>query len=665
MPLMYLVLLPFIGSLLAAIMPANARNAESTLAGLIALFCAVQAALCFPAIAQGGILQEEIVWLPALGLNLVIRMDGFAWMFCMLILGIGALVVLYARYYMSPSDPVPRFFSFLLAFMGSMVGVVLSGNIIQLAFFWELTSLFSFLLIGYWHHRKDARRGARMALTVTGTGGLCMLAGMLVIGHIVGSYDLDQVLAAGLQVRAHPLYFTALVLVLLGALTKSAQFPFHFWLPHAMAAPTPVSAYLHSATMVKAGVFLLARLWPVLGGTEHWFWLVGGAGVCTLLLGGYLAMFQNDLKGLLAYSTISHLGLITLLLGLNSPLAAVAAVFHIMNHATFKASLFMAAGIMDHETGTRDIRRLSGLRTMMPITATLAMVASASMAGVPLLNGFLSKEMFFAETVFLDAAPLVRLGLPIAATLAGIFGVAYSLRFTVDVFFGPAATDLPRQPHEPPHWMRVPVELLVLICLVVGMLPAWSVGPFLDAAARPVVGGSMPVFSLAIWHGLNTPLLMSVVALVGGVVLYAVLRRWRNAGRLAFPRISHYVDGQRLFEAALALLSQAGRKGRRWLGTNRLQWQMLWLVVAALLAGFMPLWVHGLQRGDRLTLPLSPAFALLWLLGGICAIAAAWQAKYHRLAALTLLGGAGLATCITFLWFSPRTSPSRRSWWNW
>ncbi|GAB2531772.1 MAG: monovalent cation/H+ antiporter subunit A [Comamonadaceae bacterium] len=652
MPLMYLVLLPFIGSLLAAVMPANARNAESTLAGLIALFCAVQTALCFPAIADGSVLREEIAWLPTLGLNFVVRMDGFAWMFCMLILGIGALVVLYARYYMSPSDPVPRFFSFLLAFMGSMVGVVLSGNIIQLAFFWELTSLFSFLLIGYWHHRKDARRGARMALTVTGTGGLCMLAGMLVIGHIVGSYDLDQVLAAGLQVRAHPLYFTALVLVLLGALTKSAQFPFHFWLPHAMAAPTPVSAYLHSATMVKAGVFLLARFWPVLGGTEQWFWLVGGAGVCTLLLGGFLAMFQSDLKGLLAYSTISHLGLITLLLGLNSPLAAVAAVFHIMNHATFKASLFMAAGIMDHETGTRDIRRLSGLRSMMPITATLAMVASAAMAGVPLLNGFLSKEMFFAETIFLDAAPLVRVGLPIAATLAGMFGVAYSLRFTVDVFFGPPATDLPRQPHEPPHWMRVPVELLVLTCLVVGMLPAWSVGLFLNAAARPVVGGSMPVFSLAIWHGLNTPFLMSVVALIGGVVLYALLRRWRNAGRLDFPWLSHHVDGQRLFEAALALLSQAGRKGRHWLGTDRLQWQMLWLVVAALVAGFMPLWTHGLQRGDRLPLPLSPAFAMLWVVGGVCAIAAAWQAKYHRLAALTLLGGAGLATCITFLWFS-------------
>src|SRR5690606_8202397 len=256
------------------------------------------------------------------------------------------------------------------------------------------------------------RRGARMAFTVTATGGLCLLAGVLLIGHIVGSLELDAVLQAGDQVRGHALYTTALVLVLLGALTKSAQFPFHFWLPHAMAAPTPVSAYLHSATMVKAGVFLLARLWPVLAGSEAWFWIVGGAGLATLLLGAYAAMFQNDLKGLLAYSTISHLGLITLLLGLNSPLAAVAAVFHMMNHATFKASLFMSVGIIDHETGTRDMRRLDGLYRAMPITGTLAIVACAAMAGVPLLNGFLSKEMFFAETVFVTGQPSIEYGLP-------------------------------------------------------------------------------------------------------------------------------------------------------------------------------------------------------------------------------------------------------------
>ena len=652
MPLVTLILLPFLGSIIAALLPANARNAESTLAGLIALFCAVQAALYFPQIADGGVISQQFTWLPTLGLNFTVRMDGFAWMFCMLVLGIGALVVLYARYYMSPEDPVPRFFAFFLAFMGSMAGVVLSGNIIQLVLFWELTSLFSFLLIGYWHHRKDARRGARMALTVTGTGGLCLLAGMLLLGHIVGSYDLDTVLAAGDLVRAHPLYLTVLVLVLLGALTKSAQFPFHFWLPHAMAAPTPVSAYLHSATMVKAGVFLMARMLPVLGGTEPWLWLVGGAGVCTLLLGGYVAMFQDDLKGLLAYSTISHLGLITLLLGLNSPLAAVAAVFHIMNHATFKASLFMAAGIIDHESGTRDIRRLSGLFRMMPITATLAMVASAAMAGVPLLNGFLSKEMFFAETVYISANRAVEYGLPIAATLAGIFSVAYSLRFTVDVFFGPPATDLPHTPHEPPHWMRVPVELLVLACLIVGILPAWSVGQFLNAAARPVVGGTLPEFSLAVWHGFNLPLAMSFVALAGGIALYLVLRAARAQGHLERPPGIHQLSGKSAFESVVAMLSLAGRAGRRTLGTRRLQPQLLWLICTALLLGVVPLWSLGLQPGDRTPLPASPVFILLWTIGALCALGAAWQAKYHRLAALALLSGAGLSTCITFTWFS-------------
>ncbi|MBU2408302.1 MAG: monovalent cation/H+ antiporter subunit A, partial [Gammaproteobacteria bacterium] len=287
MPLVLLVVLPFIASAIAAFLPSDARNRESTLAGLVALGCAVQAAWYFPSLADGNVIRYEISWLPALGLDLMFRMDGFAWLFCMMVLGIGTLVVLYARYYMSPSDPVPRFFSFLLAFMGAMMGVVLSGNLIQMVFFWELTSLFSFLLIGYWHHRRDARRGARMALVITGAGGLCLLVGVLLLGRIVGSYDLDVVLASMKQVQADPLYLPVLVLILLGAFTKSAQFPFHFWLPRAMAAPTPVSAYLHSATMVKLGVFLMARLWPVLSGTEAWFWLVSGAGAVTMLLGGF------------------------------------------------------------------------------------------------------------------------------------------------------------------------------------------------------------------------------------------------------------------------------------------------------------------------------------------------------------------------------------------
>jgi multicomponent K+:H+ antiporter subunit A len=656
LPLLTLIVLPFAGSLIAAVMPTTARNAESILAGLIATVCALQAATCFPQVAVGAVIRQEFRWLPSLGVDFALRMDGFAWMFSMLVFGIGALVVLYARYYMSPADPVPRFFSFLLAFMGAMSGVVLSGNLIQLVMFWELTSLFSFLLIGYWHHRRDARRGARMALIITGTGGLCLLAGVLVLGHVVGGYDLDRVLAAGDAIRAHPLYRTALVLVLLGAFTKSAQSPFHFWLPHAMAAPTPVSAYLHSATMVKAGVFLLARLWPVLSGTDEWFWIVTCTGLVTLLVGGWCAVFQNDLKGVLAYSTISHLGLITTLLGLNSPLAAVAAVFHLINHATFKASLFMAAGIVDHETGTRDMRRLSGLGRRLPITATLTLVAGAAMAGVPLLNGFISKEMFFSEAVFVTTVPWFERLLPMAAVIGGVFSVAYSLRFTIDVFFGPDnGTGLPRVPHEPPRWMRVPVELLVLVCLVVGTLPHWSINRVLSVAATPVVGGELPPFDLAVWHGFNLPLAMSVVALIGGWLLYRRLRWVIRSRRIARVPLLGFASGQRLFHATLAWLSRGARRARRLLGTRRLQGQMLALLLVTLVAAVAaarfgdgpPPWV-----GDREVLAFSPVFALLWAVGIVAAIGAAWQAKFHRMTALALMSVAGLVTVITFAWFS-------------
>jgi len=652
MSLLSLLLLPFVGSVVAALLPTNARNLESLWAATIALLAAVQLAWLYPEISAGAVLSERLVWLPGLGIDIIVRLDGFAWMFAMLISGMGLLVIIYARYYLSADDPAARFYSLLLGFMGAMLGVVVSGNLVQLVVFWELTSVFSFLLIGYWTHRKDARRGARMAFTVTATGGLALLAGVLLLGNMVGSYELDVLLQAGDQVRAHPLYPLALCLVLLGALTKSAQFPFHFWLPHAMAAPTPVSAYLHSATMVKAGVFLLARLWPVLAGTDEWFWIVSGAGLATLLLGSYVAMFQNDLKGLLAYSTISHLGLITLLLGLNSPLAAVAAVFHMMNHATFKASLFMSVGIIDHESGTRDMRRLDGLFRFMPITGTLAIVACAAMAGVPLLNGFLSKEMFFAETVFVSAHPAIEYGLPAAATLAGVFAVVYSLRFGHDVFFGPPPTDCPRQPHEPVHWMRVPVELLVLACVVVGTLPAWSIGPVLALAAQPVVGGTLPDYSLAVWHGFNTPLVMSLVATVGGLLVYLCFADRFKQRRAHGAPMLFGLDGKRLFENLLARASNAARRLVRRLGTRRLQPQLFAMLLIAGLAGLGSSLIVPLTWGDRARVPAAPEFVLLWVIAGACAIGAANQAKFHRLAALAMLSVVGLALCITFAWFS-------------
>ena len=571
-------------------MPATQKHTWRELVTVVALAVVIST---YSRVTNGGIVQYSAAWVPELGLEFSLRMDGFAWLMATLITGIGLLVVLYARYYMSPADPVPRFFSFLLAFMGAMLGIVLSGNLIQLVFFWELTSLFSFLLIGYWHQTAQARDGARMALTITASGGLCLFAGVLILGHIVGSYDLDRVLASGAAIRSHSLYIPTLVLILLGALTKSAQFPFHFWLPHAMAAPTPVSAYLHSATMVKAGVFLLVRLWPALGGTNEWLWLVGSAGLITFILGAFLAIFQQDLKGLLAYSTISHLGLITLLIGLDTPLGQVAAIFHIMNHATFKASLFMAAGIIDHETGTRDMRRLGGLWRFMPITATLAMVAAAAMAGVPLLNGFLSKEMFFAETIEVHDNSLVDQALPYIVTVASMFTVAYSLRFIREVFFGPPSQELPRTPSEPPFLMRFPAELLVLACLLVGIVPKFTVAPLLETAVRAVVGPNIPEYSLALWHGFTPELLMSMVALCGGIGLYFILRSYLLT--CDGPPLLRHIKGQRIFERVLVTLSwRVARRLERLLGTDRLQPQLQLLVCAALLVGAVPLYARGI-----------------------------------------------------------------------
>ncbi|MGS1127367.1 monovalent cation/H+ antiporter subunit A [Rhodanobacter sp. UC4437_H4] len=642
--------LPFAAAAATWLMRERGHNRAAWLMTGAALLGLALSLWLAPAILAGEVLRQTIPWAPSLGLDLVLRVDGFSWLMLLLICGIGALVGVYARYYMSPDDPLARFFALLLAFMGSMLGIVMSGNVIQLVFFWELTSLFSFLLIGYWHHGASARDGARMALIVTSGGGFCLLAGMLLLGHIAGSYELDAILAAGEAVRAHPWYTPTLLLILLGAFTKSAQFPFHFWLPQAMSAPTPASAYLHSATMVKAGVFLLVRFWPVLGGTDQWYWIVGGVGLVTLILGAYAAMFEQDLKGVLAYSTISHLGLITMLVGLGSTLGVVAAIFHIVNHATFKSSLFMAAGAVDHEAGTRDLRKLGGLYRVMPVTATLALVAGAAMAGVPLLNGFLSKEMFFAETLAVRQGPLLDAISVVIAVAASAFGVTYSIRFVRGVFFGRMPADLPREPHEPPLWMRLPIGFLALACLLVGVLPGRVIGPTLHAAAGAVLGAEMPAYSLAVWHGLTTPLLMSVFAFAAGCLLFASLRRRFDAIETA-PLTSRF-SGKRIFERALAVFAADWpQRIERLYPSRRLQSQLLWIVLLALLAAVLAATTAPLDFRPHWS-SIDPAFALLWLLGAACAIGAATQAKFHRLAALVLSGGAGLVSCVSFVWLS-------------
>ncbi len=649
MMLFTLVLLPYAAAIACAMLPNTARNATAALAGAVALGGCALLGVFAPAVFSGEVPAAAVAWFP--GVSFGFRLDGLAWTFALIVYAIGALVVLYARYYLAPTDPPARFFALLLAFMGAMLGIVVADNLILLVVFWELTSLASFLLIGFWNHRADARQGARMALAVTGGGGLCLLGGVVLIGQAAGGYSLDIVLAAAPRIQGDPWFPLALVLVLLGAFTKSAQFPFHFWLPHAMAAPTPVSAYLHSATMVKAGVFLLARLYPALGGNDIWFYLVTGTGLVTLTLGAAVAIFQQDLKGLLAYSTISHLGLITLLFGLDAPLAIVAGLFHILNHAAFKASLFMSAGIIDHECGSRDMRKLNGLWQFMPVTATLAMVASAAMAGVPLLNGFLSKEMFFAQTLTLGTHPLVEVVVPLTATVAGAFAVAYSLRFIHDVFFNGQPVGLPRTPHEPPRWMRIPVEFLVLVCVAVGALPALTVGPILAVAARGTLGAATPTYNLAIWHGFNLPLLMSMIATAAGVAFYFGLQRWINLHSVTRLPVS----GKHLFDRSVAAIEVAGRAVLTWSPTGSLPRALTWIVLAALAAMAWPLFTLGFgspATGVKLVGTPPPTLAvLIWGLSVSGAIAATLCYR-RRVLSVLLLGATGLAVSLGFVLLS-------------
>lgn len=643
MLLALIIALPFVGVLMPLGFIRYGRSAcawATALPPFWALLALIEQA---PRVFAGEVIAFSLPWIPTLGLALSFRLDGLAFLFSLLILAIGLLVILYGRYYLAERDDMGRFYALLLLFMGAMLGVVTASNLLLLVLFWELTSLSSFLLISYWNHQSEARQGARMALAVTGAGGLCLLAGVLILGHIVGSYELSTVLTQGEQIRAHALYPVMLALILLGIFTKSAQFPFQFWLPHAMSAPTPVSSYLHSATMVKAGVFLMARLHPAIAGSELWFTVVSAVGLITMTLGSVLALFQKDLKGLLAYSTISHLGLVTLLFGLDTRLAVIAALFHIINHATFKASLFMAVGIIDHETGTRDLERLSGLRRAMPITFVLGTIAAGAMAGVPLLNGFLSTEMFLGEAVRQQVWGPLSVVIPLVALVAKVFSVAYSVRFIHGVFFGPVSERLPKQPHEAPFFLWLPVLVLVALCLLIGVLPAVLVGPMLASAGVAVLAGELPYYSLALWHGWNLPLFMSASAMVLGVLVYVRRDRlWPLWHRAPKP------NALRVFESLLHdRIIQPARWLTRTLENGSLQHYLSLLLLSTVIVAGSALWGFTGFTGDRPLTPVNLPSVVIALLMMMTAIyVAIWH--HERISALMFLSVVGLGMALVF-----------------
>lgn len=606
-----------------------------------------------PAIFDGAVITQTWSWLPQLGIDFSFRLDSLGLLFALLISGIGTLIYIYAYYYLNPKNSLSKLYLLLMLFMAAMLGISLSNNLIILLIFWELTSISSFLLVGYWSNYEAAQRGSRMALTITGMGGLSMLGGFVLLGQITGTYQLDQILTMTEQIQSHHLFVPTLLLILLGAFTKSAQFPFHFWLPNAMAAPTPVSAYLHSATMVKAGLFLVARLLPIFAGAALFHNIVTFVGLFTLCMASFFAIFKEDLKGLLAYSTISHLGLIMCLLGIGSPLAVAAAIFHIINHATFKAALFMIAGIIDHESGTRDLRKLSGLWQLLPFTATLTMITAASMAGVPLTNGFLSKEMFFTELVASLSGPLM-VGSAIVATLAGIFAVAYSIRLVHGVFFdGPLGKQVPnKDAHEPAFGMRAPATLLAILCILVGLLPALLVEKIVNSTTQATTQNfDFEGTHLALWHGFNLPLLMSVIALLGGIIFYFSLAKGGALREIDLDPKLGRLQGRVLFDLFLKNLLLNSRRFRRTTENGKLQSYLLWIVIFTIgLVGF-PLLSNAVGTGTR-ELTHAPALAIiLWLL----LFSACWMLlwfHHERIKAVLISGAVGLVVTMVFIGFS-------------
>lgn len=602
---------------------------------------------------NGQAVLEHWQWLPQIGIDFSFRLDALSLIFALLISGIGTLIYIYAYYYLNPKNSLSKLYALLMMFMTAMLGISLSNNLIILLVFWELTSISSFLLVGYWSNYDAAQRGSRMALTITGMGGLAMLGGFVLLGQITGTYQIDQLTTMATTIQSSPLFIPALLLILLGAFTKSAQFPFHFWLPNAMAAPTPVSAYLHSATMVKAGIFLLARLLPIFVGSALYHNIVTTIGLLTLCMAAFFAIFKEDLKGLLAYSTISHLGLIMCLLGIGSPLAVAAAIFHIINHATFKAALFMIAGIIDHESGTRDLRKLSGLWQLLPFTATLTMITAASMAGVPLTNGFLSKEMFFTELVAnLSGAYVVVAA--IIATLAGLFAVAYSVRLVHGVFFdGPVGKGVPnKDAHEPPLGMRAPAILLATLCILVGILPALLVQNIINAGTRASTQlANFEGVHLALWHGFNLPLLMSAIALIGGITFYFALAKDNRIRQIDLDPIIGRFQGKLIFENFLKDLLLFSRKIKLKTETGSLQNYLLWIVVFSIALVATPLLNQNLTTGTR-ELTHAPLVAIvLWLL----LFSACWMMlwfHHERIKAVLISGAVGLVVTMIFVTLS-------------
>ncbi len=665
------VLVPFLLALIIALLRGRFRKLHRgwlVLAAPLMLF--IYFLTRIPVIKGGDSGYETVPWMPSLGINLVFHLDGLSLLFALLITGMGTLVFIYSIFYLDKrKEELTPFYVYLLLFMGAMLGVVLSDNLMVLYGFWEMTSVSSFLLIAYWHRRQKSRYGAQKSMLITVFGGLAMFAGFLMLYVMTGTFSIREIWSQLGDISGHALFLPAMLLILLGAFTKSAQFPFHIWLPDAMEAPTPVSAYLHSATMVKAGIYLVARFSPVFAGQHEWFWIVSGVGLITLIYGSIQAMKQTDLKALLAYSTISQLGLIMGLLGMGSAAsfysgeeavfytaATTAALFHLFNHAIFKGSLFMVVGIVDHETNTRDLRKLGGLVSLMPVTFTIALIGSFSMAGLPPFAGFLSKEMFFTAVLNIRQLDILSPGsfftlFPVLAWIASIFTFAYSMIMVFHTFFGKFQPEkLDKQPHEAPFGLLLPPIILAVLAVVTGFFPNILsdslIVPGMNAI-YPQLASSAPFdVHIYFWHGFTTELWMTLGVILLGVVVYRIYGRfslvekeWRSGFTL-----------NQVYDGSIRLVERASRSltGLYMTGSMRHYLMYIFTLIIVAVGGSM-LYSGGITFGQGEYAPFTffEVVAVLVLLAGTFAIPFAKS----RVSAILLTGMVGYMVTLLFILF--------------
>jgi multicomponent Na+:H+ antiporter subunit A len=630
----FFILSPFAIALLAPWLLSRSPRLARILAAWPAILAVVLYIELRSALSAGGRLIE-LSWAPSLGLSLSFNLDGLGLLFAVLITAIGALVILYASRYLEDHPQAGRFYASLFAFMGAMLGVALSDNVLTLFVFWELTGFTSFLLIGFEHERDDARRAALQALIVTGAGGLALLAAGVLLFDVSGTTSLSAMVASRESIVGHPFYAIIVTLVLLAAFTKSAQVPFHFWLPNAMAAPTPVSAYLHSATMVKAGVYLVARMTPILGATTLWTTAVTGVGAATMVLGAYRCVQETDLKRILAYSTVSALGVLTMLLGVGTPEAVGAALVYLVAHACYKGALFLVAGVIDHETGTRDITMLTGLRRTMPITTFAGGAAALSMAGVPLTLGFVGKDGAYDallhggawSTGLLMVTVLSSILLGLAGLLAGVLP-----------FQGSTAGE---GAQEPAWALWLPPLTLAAGGLLTGLVPSILNAP-LSAAAANILNTPSDM-SLAIWHGPSPALMLSALTLLGVGVAYTV----RDAVRSRAWQPAHGTE--QLYTGTLSVLDAiSGVIAPRLHSASLRSYVMVIVVTSSVVGGAALMTAPGF---GAIAPEMNVRVHELLIVVVIVAAAVATTFASSTMAAVLSLGAVGYGVAVIFLVF--------------